>query len=148
MAEIESNKSALAFDRLRSLVGQWRDINGTTIVEYRESAYGSIVIETWTWPEKRIEALTIYFLDNKQLLATHYCPLGNQPTLKYIPFSNNDNRFDFHFISVTNLPDHCKDHCESFWIDITGADEFIRSESYRENGTLDTEQSTYRKVSR
>lgn len=146
MSEIDSSTSIIAFEALRGLAGQWRDINSTTLVEYRESANGSNVIETWTWPEKEIESLTIYFLDSNQLVATHYCPLGNQPTLNYVP-TLTENRFDFHYVSATNLPDQNNDHCESFWIEIIENNEFVRSESYRENGTLDTQQSSYQRFS-
>ena len=145
MNNIESNPSIQAFDTLRSLVGLWKDMNSTAIVEYRESAHGSILVETWTWPEKKMEALTVYFLDSNTLFATHYCPLGNQPTLQFSP-NPNKNRFDFHTVSTTNLPDKNKDHCVSFWTELISNNEFTRSESYAECEKLDTMQSTYQRT--
>lgn len=144
MNNSDSNQSIQTFEMIRSLVGRWKDVKSTAIVEYRESAHGSILVETWTWPEKKMEALTVYFLDKDALLATHYCPLGNQPTLKF-SLTSNKNRFDFHTISTTNLPDKNNDHCVSFWIELISNNEFVRSETYAECEKLDTMQSTYQR---
>ena len=145
MAESESIKSIQAYQLIRSLVGQWQEVNNTTTVDFRESASGSIIIETWYWPEKPIEALTIYFLDGQQLTATHYCPLGNQPTLRLTP-GDNDNHLNFHIVSITNLADNSQDHCQSFWFEFVDENSFVRSESYWDNGVLDTKQMTYQRV--
>ncbi|TDR23483.1 hypothetical protein [Marinicella litoralis] len=145
MAGAELSRDIRGYQQIRLLAGQWQAVNKTTTVEFRESACGSIIIETWHWPEKQIEALTVYFLDSQQLTATHYCPLGNQPTLQLIP-SKAPNRFNFQKISISNLKDKNSDHCESFWFEFGHDNQFIRSESYWDNGILDTQQSIYQRI--
>lgn len=140
-----SNEATEVFKKLGSLAGRWREVNSTIHVEYREAAQGSILVEDWSWPESGIEALTIYFLDVDQLLATHYCPAGNQPTLRFTPTSNQC-RYEFRFASATNLPDERTDHCKSFWIELIGTDKFLRSETYVERGVIDTKTSTYERL--
>lgn len=133
------------FQRLCQLEGTWKDDQSVTTVAYRKSANGSVLVETWRWPDKGIEALTLYHLDENDLIATHYCPVGNQPRLTFTPGDKAD-RFAFHFVSATNLPDKNVDHCESFWIEINSADRFTRSETYSENGRSNTQQSTYQRM--
>lgn len=141
----DENNSRRTFNQLCSLVGKWVDSNSTTTVEFRKSANDSILIETWFWPEKKIEALTIYHLDDNELVATHYCPIGNQPHLKHVVGDKKD-RLAFQFVSSMNLPDPSVDHCESFWFEINSEDQFTRSETYSENYISDTQQSTYKRL--
>lgn len=128
------------FEGLCTLVGGWTVLNGTTRVEFRMSAHGTVLVETWTWPEKNIEALTLYHLDRDALIATHYCPVGNQPRLAFTP-RDGTGRLSFEFVSATNLPDPDVDHCQSFWFLLAGGDRFTRSETYENDGVrLTTEQ--------
>ena len=46
--------------------------------------------------------VTIYHVDGKDLVLTHYCALGNQPHLKLDPKSAAD-QFDFKFVGGSNL---------------------------------------------
>jgi len=54
-----------------------------------------------------MEMVTVYHLDGKDLLLTHYCALGNQPRLKADPKSPG-NKLIFQFVGGTNL-DPAKD---------------------------------------
>lgn len=136
--------SSETFERLCGLVGRWKEVNENVFVDYRGSANGSIVVETWTWPDKGIEALTIYHLHEGDLIATHYCPLGNQPRLALTPNGNSD-RITFVFFSATNLPDKNSDHCKSFWIEFNNDGSITRKETYEENGVPETLKGTYRR---
>jgi hypothetical protein len=52
-----------------------------TTVNYRLGVNGNVVIETQCEGTER-EMMTMYFLAGNELMATHYCPLGNQPRFK------------------------------------------------------------------
>ncbi len=134
------------FKKLCVLVGQWQDNNASTLVNYRLSANDTVLVETWTWPEKNIEALTLYHMDVDQLMATHYCPVGNQPRLLFDSL-DEPSVFTFKFVSATNLLDPGVDHNVEFWIKINESDFFTRSETYVESGVFDVQQSTYRRLS-
>lgn len=134
--------SALIFKELHGLCGSWKEEGGTTLVDFRLSVRDSILIETWTWPEKDVEALTIYFMDQQILKATHYCPIGNQPTLMLVG-SDNDQVIRFEKESVTNLTAPEDDHNLSFWFRIEDRDAFVRSETYLANGAPEISENRY-----
>ena len=74
-----------AFAQLQTLVGEWegKTEKGRALkVSYRLTANNTVLIETWTLGPTR-ESLTLYHMDNESLIATHYCPLGNQPRLRF-----------------------------------------------------------------
>ena len=120
-----------AFDELRSLAGTWR---GTpegegeeaeaeakkvdeVIHEFRVSAAGTVVMETMG-PGTEHEMINMYHLDGKELVLTHYCAGGNQPTMKLA--GSKDGKMSFEFSGGTNL-DPAKDpHIHSGGLAIDG----------------------------
>ena len=134
---------ATIFEQLCNLVGEWRDTESSTEVDFRLSANGSVLVETWRWPERDIEALTLYHMDGEQLMATHYCPAGNQPRLLLDTSDGTVITFKFH--SATNLQDPNDDHNVEFWFKITSTDSFTRCETYTEGGVNDVKRSRFRR---
>src|SRR5690348_9833305 len=72
--------AAAAFSRLKSLAGEWQadTQTGKAYLKYEVIAAGTAVMERET-AEKMPEMLTVYHLDGKRLVLTHYCMAGNQP---------------------------------------------------------------------
>jgi hypothetical protein len=128
--------AAEVFGKLGSLVGDWIGTfeNGREHrVSYRLSAGGSVLVETWALAPGR-ESITMYYVDGEDLLATHYCPQGNQPTLRWTPDANSA-RFDFALKDGGNLSVPGGWHQQLMWLRIDGAGAFSRSETYVENGS-------------
>ena len=76
-----------AFQALKSLVGAWQgrtEAGRTFLVSYRLTANDTVLVETWTMSPTR-QSMTVYHMDGDGLIATHYCPQGNQPRLQYRP---------------------------------------------------------------
>jgi hypothetical protein len=95
----ESNvTTADAFKQLTSLNGNWEgkfpDGRSHT-VSYRLTAAGSVLVETWTLEPNR-ESMTLYSIDGSHLIATHYCPQGNQPRLRLVQ-GNDSTKLSFEF---------------------------------------------------
>jgi hypothetical protein len=137
----------VAFERLKTLVGEWRGTSakGRTFgITYRLSAGDTVLVETWALASGR-ESLTLYHLDGDDLLATHYCPIGNQPRLKLRPWTGGDS-FDFAFVSATNLPDAKAAHQDSFRLELVDPAHIARSETYLENGTGEPERVSYERL--
>jgi hypothetical protein len=101
-------------------------------------------VETWTLSPTR-ESLTLYHRDGADLLATHYCPIGNQPRLR-LATDKPGPRFQFEFVGATNLPSPDAAHQHSFWVELRGADTLVRSETYVEKGEEGTEVVTFQRV--
>jgi hypothetical protein len=90
------------------LEGQWKGTathGDEEIVEaqvnYHVTTAGSAVLET-LFVGAPHEMLTVYHLDGEVLVSTHYCALGNQPTMKLIK-STAPNMFAFECTGVRNV---------------------------------------------
>ena len=137
------------FARLGTLVGEWEGTSNSGRVHqasYRFTANKSVLVERWTLGPTR-EALTLYHMDNESLMATHYCPLGNQPRLRFKEGGKGD-KFVFEFVSATNLPKPEKSHQHQFEVELLGEDSFARSETYLENDKPTTERVVYSRTAR
>jgi len=124
-----------SFTRLKRLVGQWtgRFANGRTVaVSYALTAGDSVLVEKWSMGQGR-ESMTLYHMDGETLMATHYCPQGNQPRLRLVT-GGDPGKLSFLFFDGTNLQAKDHSHEHAFWIRFAGEDSFIRGETYVENG--------------
>ena len=127
------------FERLGKLAGTWSGTtsNGKTQhVNFRSTAAGSVLVETWTLGGGR-ESMTLYALDGERLLVTHYCPQGNQPRLQYTGM-DDAGRAQFRFVDGTNLHVPGRSHQQAFWLHFDGERQFSRAETYVENDTSAT----------
>jgi hypothetical protein len=85
--EAEESKAltpAETFEALKKLCGEWKGTTangGAEKITYRLIAADTVLLEAWVLSSGR-EALTVYHRDGDDLIATHYCPRGNQPRLK------------------------------------------------------------------
>jgi hypothetical protein len=123
------------FETLKSLQGHWRpDIQGSsTTVEFRLTAGGSALVETWTMGQGR-ESMTIYTMDGDHLVATHYCPQGNAPSLRHIG-SDEESGHHFQFVDGLNVQIPGRSHVHAFSLKLVDRDTIERSETYIANGT-------------
>lgn len=77
----EKPNSVLAFERLTSLVGEWKGVqDGAEItLTYTLTADGSALMEEFR--AGKTVMLTMFTVDGDHLIATHYCSAGNQPQM-------------------------------------------------------------------
>jgi hypothetical protein len=98
--------------KVKKLIGTWvaEDDKGkptdTVVSVFKLTAAGSAVQET-IFPGQPHEMVSVYHMDGKDIVMTHYCAMGNQPKLKIDPASK-DNELKFSFVGGTNL-DPAKD---------------------------------------
>jgi len=120
-----------AFERLKALQGKWsgrfadRPLH---FVDYRLSAGGSVLVETWQLASGR-ESMTLYHLDGDRLLATHYCPQGNQPRLVLVPGAD-PAVLSFEFVDGTGLQPADGRHQHAFTLVLSADGSYSRSETY------------------
>jgi hypothetical protein len=122
-----------AFEQLKALNGTWRatDPNNKTSVEIKTVANGSALVETWTMSPTR-QSMTVYTMDGNQLLATHYCPQGNAPRLKFLR-TDNSGAHHFQFLDGANLQTPRGSHEHAFWIRADSNGTITRNETYIAN---------------
>ncbi len=116
------------------------EVSGTSTVL---TAAGSVLVETWTLSPAR-ESMTLYHMDDQTLIATHYCPIGNQPTLQLKTIDGT--RFAFEFRSATNLPNNKTAHQHLFEIELISKNKYRRSETYLEKGAAGSEELIFTRV--
>jgi len=94
-----------AFDRLKSLEGEWKSANPghpEGKVVYKVTAAGTTVMESLGIGTNH-EMVTMYHLDGEEWKATHYCAAGNQPHLKLDRKGSKPDFYSFVFDGGTNL---------------------------------------------
>lgn len=114
------------FEAIKSLVGTWvmADMDGKptdqVVSVVKLTGAGSAVHET-LFPGQAHEMVTVYHRDGKDVVATHYCGLGNQPKYKLDPAST-DKKLILAFAGGTNF-DPAKDmHMHEGTVTILGPD--------------------------
>lgn len=136
-----------AFDALKPLVGTWRpaDKPDTPMrVSFELIANDSVLVEHWRSPTHR--SMTVYHLDGETLLATHYCPQGNQPRLALLR-TETDGTLRFVFRDGSNV-DIAGGHHEAL-LTLHHTDGVLtRGEVYAENGKPFDADSAEPEVSR
>jgi len=106
-AEPNAAGDKAAFDKLKTLSGEWEGKvndreNGPPVrVVYKPGSNGSIVTET-LFAGTDHEMLTVYYLDQGQLVLVHYCAMGNQPRMA-LSKNSTPERLIFDFAGGTNL---------------------------------------------
>ena len=91
-----------AFEQLKKLVGTWEEsaADGGHKVIYKLTGGGSALIET-QMPDTAMEMVSVYHMDGSDLIMTHYCAAGNQPTMIYKP--GDGKSLDFDFLKGSNM---------------------------------------------
>ena len=75
----------------------------------RLTAGGSAILEI-LFPGTDHEMVSVYHQDGAKLMLTHYCVLGNQPTMQ-ARLRVDENQLVFEFVSGTNMkPTHSHMH--------------------------------------
>jgi hypothetical protein len=147
-ASAQALRADQAFHSLKALVGDWQgrtEAGRTFLVNYRLIANDTVLVESWTMSPTRT-SMTVYHMDGDALIATHYCPQGNQPRLQYRP-DLSGQRLHFTFRDATNLQDPNAAHQHAFWIEIgPGVSAFTRDETYMENGEAGSETASYTRI--
>ena len=109
------------------MVGTWYladvDEAGAPTAVYRVVA-NETAVEERLFPGPAKEMLTTYFIDAGRLTLTHFCGLGNQPTMAAV--DGPDDEINFEFIGITDLTaptsQHMHEHTLDFFEDPDRAD--------------------------
>ncbi len=98
-----SANSSAAFGQLKSLAGTWEGQKSHDVpvtVTYTVVSNGSAVMERLQAAHEP-EMITMYTVEGDRLLVTHYCSMGNQPTMQTDSLSSATGKYNFHFVRVS-----------------------------------------------
>lgn len=114
------------FERMKTLEGVWVRTSGPTEpdasseVRYHTTAGGTVLVETIS-PGTPQEMVSMMHLDGGALVLTHYCVLGNQPTMT-AESSADLSKIRFQCIGGGNLDCARDRHMHSAEFDFTDRD--------------------------
>lgn len=110
-----SDPAQLAWSWLIGFDGAYRteaDDGGIDTVAYQLISRGTALTEIWGTPDTRVE-LTVFHMDDGQLVATHYCARGTQATM--MASVDIDTRtITFSLRSILNLDSQSSAHNSGF----------------------------------
>ncbi len=124
---------AAGFAELKTLVGTWRQVDkpqSPLRIRFSLTAGGSVLVEEWLRGDQP-HSMTVYHRDGPDLLATHYCPQGNQPRLvASVPAGGKS--LEWTFRDATDLDPLNESHLITLGFDLSNAGRIARTETYRQ----------------
>jgi hypothetical protein len=127
------------WEKLKSLVGEWEGYstqNGEKFpvrITVRMTGDGSALMH-WMGAGTPHEMVTMFYPDNKELLATHYCAAHNQPRFRAVP-AKSANQVAFEFMDGTNIRPG-DGYMRRLVIDFVGADHHNEVWGFDMNGQV------------
>ena len=142
----EKARSAAAFERLISLVGEWdgTGAGGQVQATYTLVSGGTALMERLK-PTNEPEMITLYSLDGDHLLVTHYCSMGNQPQMKTATITELDSPLAFKIVQVTGMKSPDEAHMTGLILTMPDKDHFTQQWTFKDKGK---EQSNLFKFTR
>ncbi|MEO9634432.1 MAG: hypothetical protein ABJF89_02745 [Parasphingorhabdus sp.] len=120
-----------SFEQMSKLVGDWKreGRDGSKFhIEFELTANNSVLVERWV-SRGKTHSLTLYHRDQADVVATHYCPQGNQPRMK-MSTPDGATKITFDFWDATNLAKPTDNHQHSLSFDLSQPDRVKRAEIY------------------
>lgn len=130
-----------AFERLTNLAGQWQGTSQSgkrVVIGYEVVADGSAVVERFAFGDDRADKddddtmVTVYHLDGDELMLTHYCMAGNQPTMRATKIDDEEVRFELSDITNRSAPG--AGHMHRAVVRFQGPDRLRTAWTFREDG--------------
>ena len=131
----DSNAESM-FDAIKSLEGNWQGVAEAdsgegevqeipgAIHQFQLSAAGTVVMETMN-PGTDHEMINMYHIDGDDLMLTHYCAGGNQPSMRLAADKSSPEYYVFEFAGGTNLDPAVDEHIHSAQITLVDDDHLI-----------------------
>jgi hypothetical protein len=131
-----------AFDKLKSLAGEWEgkaneaghDMPTTT--SFRVVSDNSAILNVLGAGTPH-EMVTMFHMDGKDFLATHYCAVHNQPRFRYVS-SSDPKVVAFDFKDATNLASPTAPHMVAVKFTIVDASHHYEDWTFLANGKTST----------
>jgi hypothetical protein len=132
---------ANAFDRLKTLVGEWdgRDSAGKHVEDTIRLVSNNTALEETFQSDKDKQMVTMYTPDGNHLALTHYCSKGNQPHLETSDVTASSSEFAFAFTGAANLASNDDMHMHGLTLKIEDNDHFSETWTLMANGKEQTE---------
>lgn len=135
-APLCANDSVAQFNRLKSLAGEWvgREAEGAPVrSSYRLVSGGKILVATLRVGDLP-EMMTVYYLDSRSLMLTHYCSVDNDPRMRAEPATDGAKSLTFTFVDAANLSNPADAHTHNLTLAFESPDKLTEKWTWRKNG--------------
>ena len=130
------SRAAAAFDKLRTLAGDWQGKapDGKVVkVSYQLVSGGTALMETLS-PAGEENMITMYHLNGDKLIVTHYCSAGNQPRMQAVVPEGEIRQLNFTYLDATNLRTPSEGRMQSLVVTFRDANHIQQEWTWREAG--------------
>lgn len=135
---VPSSATLSAFEKIKSLVGEWEARDGVSYggkpirVSYKIVSNGTGVMEDYSQVGvDLIEMVTVYHLDGDKLALTHFCAVNNQVRLRAEPPVEGANELRFSYVDASNLSVSHRDVMNNLVITFQDRDHFTQAWTWR-----------------
>lgn len=138
--------TAAAFAKLKTLAGVWEgNVGGAKArLTYELTGAGTTLVER-EQADNMPGMMTMFHLDGRRLVLTHYCMVGNQPRMQARSYDAATGELRFEFVDGSNMKPG-DGHMHNATLRIEG-DRLITKWEFFENGKLkQTEAAEYTRV--
>lgn len=131
-----------AFDKMKTLVGEWEGTvneggkETSTRSSFRMVSDGSALMNTLGSGTPH-EMITMFHMDGKELMATHYCAAHNQPRFRAVPGSD-PRVVAFEFKDATNVATPQTGHMVQVKFTMLDPNHHVEEWTFQENGKRET----------
>jgi hypothetical protein len=146
MSANEKTTGVLAFDQLKTLVGEWEGKNegGPVKITYTLVSGGTALMERMQ-PATEAEMITMYSADGDKIVVTHYCSEGNQPSMKTETLKATANKYSFSLVSVSGLKSPDAEHMTGLVLTLLDKDHLKQEWTYTDKGKTSTNSFEFRR---
>jgi hypothetical protein len=146
MSANEKTTGVLAFDQLKTLVGEWEGKNegGPVKITYTLVSGGTALMERMQ-PATEAEMITMYSADGDKIVVTHYCSEGNQPSMKTETLKATANKYSFSLVSVSGLKSPDAGHMTGLVLTLLDKDHLKQEWTYTDKGKTSTNSFEFRR---
>lgn len=139
-ANNEKTSGVLAFDQLKTLVGEWegKTASGPVKITYTLVSGGTALMER-IQPANEAEMITMYSADGDRIVVTHYCSEGNQPSMKTETLKGIANKYSFSLVSVSGLKSPDAGHMTGLVLTLIDKDHLKQEWTYWNKGRTSTD---------
>jgi hypothetical protein len=142
-----------AWAKLETLVGNWKGTyagpesegSGEVRISYRLVSNGTALEETLDSGHDT-SMITMYAVDGRRILATHYCAMGNQPRLAASGLSADGKTLTFSFVDAANAAGPDAELMKGLVVTFQDADHFTQAWTSRMAGKDQVGTFTYTRV--
>jgi len=138
-------RSTPAFDQLKSLAGEWEGTKtqGFKVsLTYQVVSNGSVLMERLKSADES-EMITMYSLDGDHIVVTHYCSMGNQPTMQTPAATAATGKYDFSFVRVSGTKTPDEGHMVALSVTMPDKDNLTQVWTFDDHGKSMVETFTY-----